>query len=77
MTAGSLTTIFLTLWYYDPSFVTLISLIGLTVTLADYIVPRVIPLIAKPENWTGKKEKQLEQVGNLSYSLLWSPYSLL
>ena len=43
--AGTITAVFLTIWYTDPSLLTLLATIGLFLTLADFIGPKVwIPL---------------------------------
>merc|ERR1712127_247944 len=49
-----------TVWYLDPTLVTLLSLIGLFLSLADYLGPKILDKIFKPESWTGEKEKRLE-----------------
>jgi len=61
-TAGTLTAAFLAVWYMDPSLVTLVSLVGLFLTLTDYFGPKIIDLILKPDSWTVEKEKKLEGV---------------
>lgn len=61
-TAGSLTVGFLTVWYLDPSLVTLLASIGLILTLADYLGPKILDLIFKPEMWSNEKERRLEAV---------------
>jgi len=82
-TAGTLTASFLTVWYLDPSLVTFLALIGLFLTLADYLGPKVLDKIYKPESWTGEKERRLESVcrslvsmGHLLSSLFSSVSSL-
>merc|ERR1712127_914161 len=49
-----------TVWYLDPTLVTLLSLISLFLSLADYLGPKILDKIFKPESWTGEKEKRLE-----------------
>jgi len=61
-TAGSLTVTFLSIWYLDPSLVTLLSTIGLILTLADYLGPKILDKIFKPESWSTEKERRLESV---------------
>lgn len=78
--AGTITAVFLTIWYTDPSLLTLLATIGLFLTLADFIGPKILDRIFKPESWTNEKEKNLEKVchsvvslghllSSLSYSL--------
>jgi len=61
-TAGSLTVAFLTVWYLDPTLVTLLASVGLILTLADYFGPKILDLIFKPDTWSNEKEKRLEAV---------------
>jgi len=60
--AGSLTAAFLTVWYLDPTLVTLLAILGLLATLADYLGPKVLDKLFKPESWTKEKENRLEGV---------------
>lgn len=56
-------TIFFTLvWLLDPSILSALSLIGLTLTISDYIVPVLAKSLFKPELWTAVKEKQFEEI---------------
>merc|ERR1719319_1985932 len=61
VTAGTLTTVFTMLWYYDPSFLTMCCLAGLFATLADFLGPKIFPLVFG-DSWDGAKEKQLERI---------------
>jgi len=49
-------------WYLDPSVLTTVSVIGLIATLVDYLVPTLTASICHPENWTGMKERKLEEI---------------
>jgi hypothetical protein len=49
-------------WYLDPSVLTTLSVIGLIATLVDYLVPTLTASICHPENWTGIKERKLEEI---------------
>lgn len=49
-------------WYLDPSVLTTVSVIGLIATLVDYLVPTLTASICHPENWTGSKERKLEEI---------------
>jgi hypothetical protein len=61
--------IFRLFWYLDPSVLTAVSVIGLIATLVDYLVPTLTASICHPENWTGNKEKKLEEIcRDLAYS---------
>jgi len=59
VTSGSVTLIYLLVWYMDLSLLTLISLLGLFITLADYLGPRVLDKIFT--DWTPDKDKKLEK----------------
>ena len=50
------------LWYLDPSVLTTFSVMGLIATLVDYLVPTLTANICNPENWTGSKERKLEDI---------------
>jgi hypothetical protein len=49
-------------WYLDPSVLTTVSVTGLIATLVDYLVPTLTASICHPENWTGSKERKLEEI---------------
>jgi len=68
VTAGSVTVVYLLLWYLEPSFLTLLSLLGLSLTLADFLVPRALEKLLPPSGWSSNKEKQLDSACR---SLLW------
>ena len=61
VTAGVLTSVFLLLWYNDPSCLTLLALLGLLATILDYAVPRLQDKIFPETAWTGDKERRLDQ----------------
>lgn len=62
ISAGSITIIFTVLWYCDPPFVTVASLLLLLLTLLDYAGPRLLPMLFNPDMWSGQKEAQLERI---------------
>lgn len=66
---GVTSTLFMVLWLADASFLTLLSFIGLTVTLADYLVPTVSASLFKSEEWTKDKEEQLEEICRIAVAL--------
>ncbi|KAH3873786.1 hypothetical protein DPMN_037026 [Dreissena polymorpha] len=59
---GSTTFIFMLIWYFQPSVLTTFSLIGLTLSLVDFLVPLVGPTVLGRSKWTGVQEKQYEQI---------------
>ncbi|XP_018336434.1 ADP-ribosylation factor-like protein 6-interacting protein 1 isoform X3 [Agrilus planipennis] len=59
---GGSTLLFLVLWLLDPSILTTFSLLGLTLTISDYLVPLLISSIYKPDSWTAKKEMEFEGI---------------
>lgn len=61
VTSGLLTSVFLLLWYEEPSCLTLLAIMGLVATLLDYAVPRLQDKIFPESAWTGDKEKRLDQ----------------
>ncbi|XP_066998049.2 ADP-ribosylation factor-like protein 6-interacting protein 1 isoform X2 [Anabrus simplex] len=59
----SLTTCgFLLFWYLNPSVLTTISVIGIIITLVDYLVPTLTASLCRPDSWTGLKERKLEEI---------------
>ncbi|KAJ9598592.1 hypothetical protein L9F63_010721 [Diploptera punctata] len=62
MLVGVTTAFFLLLWYMDPSVLTTVSIMGLIAALVDYLVPTLTANICNPENWTGSKERKLEDI---------------
>lgn len=48
--------------FADPSILTVISLTGLALTLADYFMPLILQSIFKPEMWSGDKQKEFEEI---------------
>jgi len=58
MIAGAVTSFFFMLWYWEPSVVTALSVVGLAVTIADYILPLVSKTVSSSEDWSSEKEKK-------------------
>lgn len=56
------TIFFMVLWLVDPSILSTISLIGLTLTISDYMVPMLARSFFKSDVWTTAKEEQFEEV---------------
>ncbi|XP_045623562.2 ADP-ribosylation factor-like protein 6-interacting protein 1 [Procambarus clarkii] len=59
---STVTTLFLAIWYIEPSMLTLLSVLGITVTLCDYLVPQIVPWIVGAHYWTGAHERNYEQI---------------
>ncbi|GJQ86867.1 hypothetical protein Trydic_g19535 [Trypoxylus dichotomus] len=59
---GGTTILFMSIWLLDPSLLTAISIIGLTITISDYIVPLLTASMMKGDTWSEKKEKQLDEI---------------
>lgn len=59
---GSISVLYLTLWYLDLSLITLVSLLGLVSILMDYVFPTVSRLIFGSVNWDGDQEAKFEDV---------------
>lgn len=68
---GLTTTIFFVVWMMEPSLLTLISMCLLVLALVDYLVPTLASVFCTPNNWTGQKEKKLNEIcQNLSSAIL-------
>merc|ERR1719187_713801 len=71
------------LLWMSPSMITLISLLGLVVTMLDYLGPVLMDRIFSSTQWTGEKEKKLDNVckslvsASLLFSSCFSSYSNL
>jgi len=60
ITAGVLTLKFIFYWYWDPTLITFFAFLGLCLTLCDFIGPKILGQIFKPDSWTGEKEKKFD-----------------
>ncbi|XP_017891469.1 ADP-ribosylation factor-like protein 6-interacting protein 1 [Ceratina calcarata] len=68
---GITTTIFLLIWTLEPTVLTIISVSLLVLALIDYIVPPITSFLSPANNWTGQKEKELDEIcQNLSALIL-------
>ncbi|GAB1604927.1 ADP-ribosylation factor-like protein 6-interacting protein 1 isoform X1 [Argonauta hians] len=56
-----ITLIFLIVWYFEPSFLTTVALLGMSISLIDFLVPLLSSMYA-PETWTVVQEQQFEQI---------------
>ncbi|KAJ8933364.1 hypothetical protein NQ314_014079 [Rhamnusium bicolor] len=59
---GGCTVLFMLLWLCEPNLLTVISLLGLSLTVGDYILPTLISSVFKSEVWTTEKQKQYEEI---------------
>jgi len=62
LTAGIVTVMFLTVHWLGPSIITLVSVIGLVITLLDYLVPMISDMVIPRSSWDEAKNKRLETV---------------
>ncbi|XP_014782507.1 ADP-ribosylation factor-like protein 6-interacting protein 1 isoform X1 [Octopus bimaculoides] len=56
-----ITIIFLLVWYFEPSFLTTVALLGMSISLIDFLVPLLSSMYG-PETWTVVQEQQFEQI---------------
>ena len=54
--------VYLILYWLSPSMLTLLSIVGLLFTMLDYLGPKLMDRIFNPSQWTGEKEKKLDNV---------------
>lgn len=59
---GAVTTVFVLLWYMEPSLLTTFSLIGMLVSLLDYLVPLLLAQLCSPDKWTSQHERKLHDI---------------
>ncbi|XP_015904676.1 ADP-ribosylation factor-like protein 6-interacting protein 1 [Parasteatoda tepidariorum] len=62
ITAGTVTVVFLLLWYFDPSVLTTFSVFGIVACLLDYAVPMLSSTFFDSSKWTGSREKKYEDI---------------
>jgi len=62
LTAGIVTVIFLMVYWLAPSIITLVSVIGLVITLLDYLVPMISDMVIPRSSWNEAKDKKLDNV---------------
>ncbi|XP_013790134.1 ADP-ribosylation factor-like protein 6-interacting protein 1 [Limulus polyphemus] len=53
---------FILLWYFEPSLLTTLSLLGVTVCVADYAVPIVCVTFFDATKWTDAEERKFEEI---------------
>ena len=51
-------------WYYEPSLLTGLAVVGICATLIDALVPWLCNILYPPDTWNGVKEKKLEEVSH-------------
>ncbi|OXA55508.1 ADP-ribosylation factor-like protein 6-interacting protein 1 [Folsomia candida] len=61
---GAVTSIFGLIWYYDPSVVTAFSVLGLILTVGDYLLPLVSKSVSTADSWNSEKEKKFSILVN-------------
>ncbi|KAJ8915087.1 hypothetical protein NQ315_014342 [Exocentrus adspersus] len=59
---GGCTVVFMLLWLLEPNILTVVSLVGLFITIADYILPTLVSSLFKTEVWTSEKQSQYEEI---------------
>lgn len=50
------------LWLSEPSTLTIISLIGLFLTIGDYILPTIVYSLYKNEDWDRERQQKYEEI---------------
>ncbi|KAF5300234.1 hypothetical protein FQR65_LT09188 [Abscondita terminalis] len=59
---GGTSFLFLTLWLVDASILSTLSILGLTITISDYVVPIVAAVMFKPESWCKDKDQEFYDI---------------
>nr|CAH7737463.1 unnamed protein product [Callosobruchus chinensis] len=59
---GGTTALFMLIWLAEPNILTVISLLGLLITVTDYILPAVVTAIFRAESWTTEKQRNYEEI---------------
>ncbi|KAF0291972.1 ADP-ribosylation factor-like protein 6-interacting protein 1 [Amphibalanus amphitrite] len=63
--AAVVTLIFLVVWYLEPPLLTLVAVLGVTATTADYLVPALCQALFRPQDWTASNEREFERMCEL------------
>ncbi|XP_060528179.1 ADP-ribosylation factor-like protein 6-interacting protein 1 [Cylas formicarius] len=77
------TLVFFMLFMFSPNVLTILSILGLIITLADCFMPVVLGNVFKSDTWTVEKQKQYEEICTnivlykTKMELLWSSYGRL
>ncbi|XP_066146272.1 ADP-ribosylation factor-like protein 6-interacting protein 1 [Euwallacea fornicatus] len=56
------TVLFTLILFCDPNVLTIISLIGIAITLSDYFIPIILNSVFRSETWTPEKQKEYEEI---------------
>ncbi|XP_076236502.1 ADP-ribosylation factor-like 6 interacting protein 1 isoform X2 [Calliopsis andreniformis] len=68
---GATSVIFFLVWMLEPALLTIISVFLLILALVDYLLPPLTSVLCSPDNWSGQKEKKLNEIcQNLSETIL-------
>ncbi|XP_025082921.1 ADP-ribosylation factor-like protein 6-interacting protein 1 isoform X1 [Pomacea canaliculata] len=59
---GVTTFIFALVWYFEPSLLTTLALMGLVITAVDFTVPLIGPSLFGSRPWTVTEERQFEEI---------------
>ncbi|KAJ8975279.1 hypothetical protein NQ317_013679 [Molorchus minor] len=59
---GGCTVLFMLIWLFEPNLLTIISLLGLMITIGDFILPSILSSLFKSEIWTPEKQQQYEDI---------------
>jgi len=62
VTGGVLTSIFLFVWYWDPTLLTFLAALGLFTTIADFAGPKIINQVFGSDSWNVVKDKKYDEV---------------
>jgi hypothetical protein len=60
--AGAVTAAFLLIWLLDATILTTFSVIGIIVTVADYVVPLLSAKLIDPTTWNDKSEQKYNEI---------------
>ncbi|XP_057669149.1 ADP-ribosylation factor-like protein 6-interacting protein 1 isoform X2 [Diorhabda carinulata] len=60
--AAGCTVIFMLIWLSESNLLTVISLLGLIITIGDYTLPTLISTLYKEETWNTRKQNRFEEL---------------
>jgi len=59
---GVVSFLFLVIWYVEPTFLSFLSLVALIITVADYLLPLVLPRLLPMDAWSEEEQRRYDAV---------------
>ena len=59
---GVVSALFLIIWYVEPTFLSFLSLVALFITVADYLLPLILPRLLPIDAWNQEDQQRYDAV---------------